>query len=126
MTAARCIVETPRDARSPGVPPVHLGFVPGTLTMRREAIGALIVSDDELLPGSGVEAEAVGVLRTARGGDRLVCVQPGSELSADLRAQIERLYADEGAAEWLPAMEAEILLGSGRVRFATATIGPES
>jgi inorganic pyrophosphatase len=125
MTAVRCIVETPRDARSPGVPPVHLGFVPGTLTMRREPVGALIVSDEELLPGSGVEAEEVGVLRTARGGDRLVCAQPGSELSPDLRAEVERLYADEGAAEWLPALEAEILVSSGRIRFTAATIGPE-
>ena len=125
MTAVRCIVETPRDTRSPGVPPVHLGFVPGTLTMRREPVGALIVSDDPLLPGAGVEADALGVLRTTGGGDRLMCAQPGGELSADLRERIERLYADEGAAEWLPAEAAEGLLGESRVRFAAATLGPE-
>lgn len=122
---ARCIVETSRDARSPGVPPVHLGFVPGTLTMRREPVGALIISDDDLLAGSEVDAEAIGVLRTGRGGDRLVCGRPGSRLNEDLLGRIEQLYSDEGAADWLGSEAAAGLLVAGRARFASATLGPE-
>jgi inorganic pyrophosphatase len=123
--AVRCIVETPRDTRSPGVPPVDLGFVPGTLTMRREPVGALIISDDELLPGSEVEVEAIGVLRTERGGDRLVCGRSGSRLNEDLLGRIEDLHADEGAPDWLGADAAAGLLAAGRARFASATLGPE-
>jgi inorganic pyrophosphatase len=122
---ARCIVETPRDARSPGVPPVDLGFVPGTLTMRREPVGVLIISDGALLAGSEVDAEAIGVLRTGRGGDRLVCGKAGSHLNEDLLERIEQLYSDEGAANWLGSDSAAGLLVAGRARFASATLGPE-
>lgn len=122
---ARCIVETPRDSRSPGVPPVHLGFVPGTLTMRREPVGALIISDDDLLAGSEVETEAIGVLRTGRGGDRLVCGTAGSHLNEDLLGRIEELFADEGNADWLGPETGASLVVAGHARFASATLGPE-
>jgi inorganic pyrophosphatase len=123
--AVRCIVETPRDTRSPGVPPVHLGFVPGTLTMRREPVGALIISDDQLLPGSEVDVEPIGVLRTGGGCDRLVCGRSGSHLNEDLLGRIEDLYSDEGSADWLGAEAAAGLVAAGRARFASATLGPE-
>jgi inorganic pyrophosphatase len=123
--AVRCIVETPRDTRSPGVPPVHLGFVPGTLTMRREPVGALIISDDQLLPGSEVDVEPIGVLRTGGGGDRLVCGRSGSHLNENLLGRIEDLYSDEGTADWLGAEAAAGLVAAGRARFASATLGPE-
>jgi hypothetical protein len=93
--------------------------------MRREPVGALIISDDQMLPGSEADVEPIGVLRTGRGGDRLVCGRSGSHLNEDLLGRIEHLVSDEGSADWLGAEAAAGLVAAGRARFASATLGPE-
>jgi inorganic pyrophosphatase len=152
-----CLVEIPKGSRnkyqwdeelggiklarflfSSVVYPTDYGFVPETVSVKGEALDAMILVSEPTFPGCVIPVRAVGVLRTEdeRGqDDKLLCVpfnDPGwtnierlDDVPAGMRNEIEHFFAiykePEGREVIIQGWEdrdvAEQLLGEARERY---------